>query len=89
MRVFPYSNVLKNIGIRKYERNYRKRGVGRKIWYSNHCNNGDMETRALEKIVKGFANHRRIEILALISRQPNLSVLDISDELRVNFKTIS
>jgi predicted ArsR family transcriptional regulator len=48
-----------------------------------------METRKLEKIARGFSNHRRIEILALIDRKPNLSVIDISQQLRVNFKTIS
>lgn len=48
-----------------------------------------METRKLEKIVKGFSNHRRIEILALLDRKRNLSVMDVARELRVNFKTIS
>lgn len=43
----------------------------------------------LEKIVRGFSNHRRIEILNLIHKKPQLSVFDISDELGVNFKTIS
>ncbi len=43
----------------------------------------------LEKIVRGFSNHRRIEILNLLHKKPNLSVSEISDELNVNFKTIS
>jgi len=37
--------------------------------------------RALERIVKGFANHRRIEILYLLRREPELSVDDISERL--------
>ncbi len=41
----------------------------------------------LEKIVKGFANHRRIEILKLLEKEPNLSLLEISEKLRINFKT--
>lgn len=45
--------------------------------------------RALERIVKGFANHRRIEILQLLEKAPELSVFEISRALRVNFKTIS
>ncbi|MDO8558006.1 MAG: winged helix-turn-helix domain-containing protein [bacterium] len=45
--------------------------------------------RKLERIVKGFANHRRIEILQLLDRSPEISVFEISDALRVNFKTIS
>ena len=45
--------------------------------------------RYLERIVKGFANHRRIEILQLLSREPELSVAEIAEKLDVNFKTIS
>ncbi|HEY4475334.1 MAG TPA: winged helix-turn-helix domain-containing protein [Candidatus Paceibacterota bacterium] len=48
-----------------------------------------MDTRKLEKIVKGFANHRRIQILDLLGKKPGLSVFEISEELNVNFKTIS
>lgn len=43
----------------------------------------------LERIVKGFANHRRIEILELLEEEPELSVLEISDRLEINFKTAS
>ena len=45
--------------------------------------------RQLERIIKGFANHRRIEILHLLFREPELSVAEISERLNVNFKTIS
>ena len=45
--------------------------------------------RDLEKIVKGFANHRRIQILELIYRLPGSSVADVSTELGINFKTAS
>ncbi len=45
--------------------------------------------RKLERTVKGFSNHRRIEILDLIKRKPEISVVDISDELKINFKTAS
>lgn len=48
-----------------------------------------MNTRKLEKIAKGVANHRRIQIMDLLDDKPNLSVFEISDELKVNFKTIS
>jgi len=41
----------------------------------------------LERIAKGFSNHRRIEIMDLLSRQPELSVFEISDKLKINFKT--
>ena len=43
----------------------------------------------LEKIIKGCSNHRRIEILYLLDKEPELSVLDIAKNLKVNFKTIS
>ena len=43
----------------------------------------------LERIVKGVSNHRRIEILELLQKSPELSVIDISEKLDVNFKTIS
>ena len=45
--------------------------------------------RQLERITKGFANHRRIEILELIQKEPELSVVQVADRLKVNFKTIS
>ena len=43
--------------------------------------------RQLERVVKGFANHRRIEIMLLLEKTPELSLIEISDELRINFKT--
>ncbi len=45
--------------------------------------------RALERIVKGFANHRRIEILALLQREPELSVADISERLHIGYENAS
>ncbi len=43
----------------------------------------------LERIVKGFANHRRVEILELLKREPELSVTEIAGKLNINFKTAS
>ncbi|MEK7581913.1 MAG: winged helix-turn-helix domain-containing protein [Patescibacteria group bacterium] len=48
-----------------------------------------MNFHKLERAVKGFANHRRIEIMDLLKRYPELSVDDISSELKINFKTAS
>jgi len=45
--------------------------------------------RQLERIVKGFANHRRIQILELLEREPELSVVEIAGKLNINFKTAS
>ncbi len=43
----------------------------------------------LERIIKGAANHRRIEILELLKMRPELSVADVTEILDGNFKTIS
>ena len=43
----------------------------------------------LESTVRGFANHRRIEIMFLLEEKPNQSVADISEYLNINFKTAS
>lgn len=48
-----------------------------------------LENKEIETIIKGFANHRRIEILKLLSNKPNISVEEISEILKVNYKTIS
>ena len=47
------------------------------------------EYKKLERIIKGFSNHRRIEIMFLLKNKPELSVMEIANELGVNFKTIS
>ena len=43
----------------------------------------------LEKIIRGFSNHRRIQIIDLLSQSPDLSIFEMADILKVNFKTIS
>jgi len=48
-----------------------------------------MHYRQMEKIIKGAANHRRLQIMELLERKPEMSVAEIANELRVNFKTIS
>jgi len=48
-----------------------------------------LQYKKVEKIVKGFANHRRIQILELLDKNPNLSVDDIAQNLNVNFVTIA
>jgi DNA-binding transcriptional ArsR family regulator len=45
--------------------------------------------RQLERIVRGFSNHRRIEILELLEKEPELSVLEIAEKLGINLKTAS
>lgn len=48
-----------------------------------------MNYRQLERLVRGFSNHRRIQILDLLKRQSELSVEEIAATLRINAKTAS
>lgn len=43
----------------------------------------------LERIIKGVANHRRIELLKTISSKPELSVQDLASVLDTDFRTIA
>jgi len=45
--------------------------------------------RALERMVKGFANHRRIAILELLSQEPEMCLYEISARLKIEMKTAS
>lgn len=45
--------------------------------------------RRLERIIKGFANHRRLEILILLQREPELSVDDIAERLNLGYENAS
>ena len=39
--------------------------------------------------MKGAANHRRLQMLDLLQRKPELSVDEIATSLKINFKTAS
>ena len=43
----------------------------------------------LERIIKGFANHRRLQILDLLKREPELSVDQISERLHIGYENTS
>ncbi len=45
--------------------------------------------RRIERAVKGFANHRRIQILELLKNEPELSVEDISEKLKIGYQNAS
>jgi len=47
------------------------------------------ESRKLERVFKGVANHWRIDILFLIKKSSEISLSEISDRLKANRKTIS
>ena len=48
-----------------------------------------MKTRQLERVIKGFANHRRLDILELLRRKPELSVEEIAEELNIGYLNAS
>jgi len=48
-----------------------------------------MHYRRMERIAKGFANHRRIEILEYLFDKPEASVGDIAWDMGLNIKTAS
>jgi predicted transcriptional regulator len=41
----------------------------------------------LEKFFKGAANHRRLEMLLLLKKEPNLSTDQIVERLIINYQT--
>ena len=45
--------------------------------------------RELERIIKGFANHRRLQILALLKKEPELSVQEVAERVKSDEKNIS
>lgn len=48
-----------------------------------------LDHRKAERILKGFANHNRLKILELLEREPELSVADISDKLKMGYENTS
>ncbi len=45
--------------------------------------------KQFERHFKGVANHRRIDILLLVSKNPDITLDGIAENLDKNFKTIS
>ncbi|MEK9181853.1 MAG: winged helix-turn-helix transcriptional regulator [Patescibacteria group bacterium] len=45
--------------------------------------------RELERIVKGFANHRRLQILELLYKEPELSVGEVAQKIKSDVKNVS
>jgi len=39
--------------------------------------------------MKGVANHRRIEILVLLKNHPEQSVTELTNEIKVDFRTVA
>ena len=45
--------------------------------------------RELERLVRGFANHRRIQMLEMLKKQPEMSVDEIAALLDISYKTVA
>jgi predicted transcriptional regulator len=45
--------------------------------------------RKIERVVKGFANHRRLQVLFILDEEPELSVDDLSIRTKSNYKNIA
>ncbi len=48
-----------------------------------------MNWRKIERITKGIASHRRMEIVDLLQKKPELSVEDVAEILKISFKNAS
>lgn len=46
-----------------------------------------MNYRHLERITRGFSNHRRIQILEQIKKAPEMSVEELASKFKINYKT--
>ena len=45
--------------------------------------------RHWERVVRGFANHRRIEVMDLLESEPELDLREIARRCAINYKTAS
>jgi DNA-binding transcriptional ArsR family regulator len=48
-----------------------------------------LEYRKVERLLKGCANHNRLKILELLDKEPELSVADISEKLKIGYENAS
>lgn len=48
-----------------------------------------LKPKELERIMKGCANHRRIQILTLLYKEPELTLEQIAAELDIDFRVTS
>ena len=40
----------------------------------------------IERVVKGFSNHYRIQTLEILDKENNLSLMEIADKLKTDFR---
>ena len=49
----------------------------------------NLSTKKLERIIKGFANHRRLQVIVLLKESPELSVEEITERLHMRYENTS
>jgi DNA-binding transcriptional ArsR family regulator len=49
----------------------------------------NLNYRALERVVKGYANHRRLRILELSAHEPDLTIDDFCHRLGIGYENAS
>lgn len=49
----------------------------------------EMNYRGIERIVKGFANHRRLRMLELLKKEPELTIEDMAERLNIGYENAS
>lgn len=57
--------------------------------YKSKKFNNKKTFRQLERTIKGGANHRRLQIMVMLQKEPELSVVEVSKKIGANQKTIS
>ena len=50
---------------------------------------GKMNYRTMERIVKGYANHRRLRMLELLVHEPDLTIDDFCKRLSIGYENAS
>ena len=45
--------------------------------------------RGMERLLKGVANHNRLKIVDLLDKEPELSVADIAEKLKIGYENAS
>lgn len=45
--------------------------------------------RNIERVMKGVANHWRVEILTLLNEKPELSVTELASHVKTDFRTLA
>ena len=48
-----------------------------------------ISAKKLERVIKGFANHRRLQIIEMLKDTPELSVEEIAERLKTNYENTS